>query len=284
MSAASWASSWLVSDHIHLVSEPSGPGLAVALDRGQPAVGGQPQDLRLDVQRAEPVGDDVVVEQAARGRLVDQVVEQPAQQHLEEEGEAGALVHQRRQRDLPAVADAADDAVAGDPRVLDEELVELRLAGDLAQRPHLDGVLLHVHQEVGQPLVLRRLRVRARDEHAPLRVLRAARPDLLPGDPPAVAVGHRAGLERREVGARVGLGEALAPDLLAGEDRAEEAVLLLVGAPDHQRRPAEQDAEHVGGSGARARPSSSKKIADSVSVAPRPPCSGGQWTAAQPPS
>ena len=37
-------------------------------------------------------------------------------------------------------------------------------------------------------------------------------------------------------------------------------------------------------SGARARPSSSKKIADSVSVAPRPPCSTGQWTAAQPPS
>ena len=40
----------------------------------------------------------------------------------------------------------------------------------------------------------------------------------------------------------------------------------------------------LAGSGARARPSSSKKIADSVSVAPRPPCSTGQCGAAQPPS
>ena len=36
----------------------------------------------------------------------------------------------------------------GDPRLLHEELVELGLAGDLAQRAHLDGVLLHVHEEV----------------------------------------------------------------------------------------------------------------------------------------
>ena len=140
------------------------------------------------MQRAEPVGDHVVVEQPALGGRVDQVVEQLAQPHLEEEREPCALVHQRRQRDLPAVADAADDVLVGDPRVLDEELVELRLAGDLAQRPDLDRVLLHVHQEVGQALVLRRLGVGARDEHAPLRVLRAAGPDLLAGDDPAVAV------------------------------------------------------------------------------------------------
>ena len=92
----------------------------------------------------------------------------------------------------------------------------------------------------------RRLGVRARHEHAPLRVLRAAGPDLLPGDAPAVAVGDRARLERGEVGAGVGLGEALAPDLVAGEDRPEEPVLLLARAPDHQRRAAEQDAQHVG--------------------------------------
>ena len=38
----------------------------------------------------------------------------------------------------------------------------------------------------------------------------------------------------------------------------------------------------MAGSGAPERPSSSKKIADSVSVAPRPPYSTGQCTAAQP--
>ena len=52
---------------------------------------------------------------------------------------------------------------------------------------------------------------------------------------------------------------------------------ISVGPPS--RRPST-----LAGSGARARPSSSKKIADSVSVAPRPPCSTGQCGAAQPPS
>src|SRR5206468_9505029 len=44
----------------------------------------------------------------------------------------------------------------------------------------------------------------------------------------------------------VGLGEALAPDLLGGEDGRQEALLLLVAAPHHQRRAAEQEAEDVG--------------------------------------
>ena len=61
--------------------------------------------------------------------------------------EAGALVHQRRDRDHPAVALAADDVLVGDVGVLDEELVELGLAGDLAQRPDLDLVLLHVQRK-----------------------------------------------------------------------------------------------------------------------------------------
>ena len=52
-----------------------------------------------------------VVERAVPAALVDQVVEQLAQADLQGEAEAGALVHQRRQRDLPAVADAADDVL-----------------------------------------------------------------------------------------------------------------------------------------------------------------------------
>ena len=89
-----------------------------------------------------------------------------------------------------------------DPGLLDEQLVELRLAGDLAERPDLDGVLVHVHQEVRQALVARRVLVRARDEHAPLGVVRERRPDLLARDDPLVAVAHRARLQRREVRAR----------------------------------------------------------------------------------
>ncbi len=204
---------------------------------------------RIDSQRHVQVGERSayasVLEQAALGGGVDHVVEQLAQADLQHEAEAGALVHERRERHLPAVADAADDVLVGDPRALDEQLVELRLAGDLAQRADLHGLLLHVHQEVGEALVLGCVGVGARDEHAPLGVLGAAGPDLLARDDPLVAVLDGAGLQRREVRARLGLGESLAPDLLAGEDRREVALLLLVVAPDHQRRAAEQEAEDV---------------------------------------
>ena len=89
------------------------------------------------------------------------------------------------------------------------------------------------------------LGVGARDEHAPLGVLRARGPHLLAVDDPLVAVLDRARLERRQVGAGLGLGEALAPDLVGGEDRVEVALLLLVGAPDHDRGTRQQQAEHV---------------------------------------
>ena len=162
------------------------------------------------------------------------------------EGEPGALVHQRRDRHRPAVADAADDVGVGDPRLLDEDLVELALAGDLDQRLGLHPGLLHVHQEVGEALVLGGVGVGAGDEHAPLGVLGEGRPDLLPGDDPFVAVLDRLRLQRGEVGARLRLGEALAPDLLGGEDRLQVALLLLVGAVGDHDRAAHRQAEHVG--------------------------------------
>ena len=138
-----------------------GPGLPVAFGVRQPLPGQQPQRLRADVQLGERVGDHAaVLEQAALGGERDRVVEQLAQPDLQCEAEPGALVHERRKRHLPAVADAADDVRVGDPGVLDEQLVELGLARDLAQRAHLRRVLLHVHEEVGQALVLGRPRCR----------------------------------------------------------------------------------------------------------------------------
>ena len=100
--------------------------------------------------------------------------------------------------------------------------------------------------------------VGAGDEHAPLRVLGEGRPDLLPGDHPFVAVLDRRRLQRGEVGARLGLGEPLAPDLLAGEDRLQVALLLLLGAVGDHHRPAHRQAEHVG----RARRFQARRLAD----------------------
>src|SRR5690606_4010587 len=56
-------------------------------------------------------------------------------------------------------------------------------------------------------------------------------------DAPLAAVEGRPRLHVREVGARVRLGVALAPDLLAARDRGQEATLLRVAAEgDHGRR------------------------------------------------
>ena len=47
----------------------------------------------------------------------------------------------------------------------------------------------------------------------------------------------------------VGLGEALAPDLLGGQDRLQVALLLLLAAVRDHHRAAHDQAEHVGGAG-----------------------------------
>src|SRR6185369_17043524 len=61
----------------------------------------------------------------------------------------------------------------------------------------------------------------------------------------AVAVALRAGPDGREVAARAGLAEELAPHLVAGEDRREKARLLLRAAVGDERRPGVVDADPV---------------------------------------
>src|SRR5260370_3548357 len=90
------------------------------------------------------------------------------------------------------------------------------------------------------------------------RELRAAGPDLLPLDPPAPTHLFRArgapaprspwpfplhsgrlGGQRREVGSGCGFGEELAPDLLAGENRPQEALFLSLRPETRDGRPGE---------------------------------------------
>ena len=66
--------------------------------------------------------------------------------------------------DPPPVADRADPLTVRNPDVGEKDLVELGLAGDLAQRPDFDAGVVHVAEEVGQAGVLDRLRVGARDQ------------------------------------------------------------------------------------------------------------------------
>ena len=109
---------------------------------------------------------------------------------------------------------AADEMVVGHEHVVEEHLVELRVAGDLHERTHLDAGRLHVDDEVRDALVLRRVGIGAGEADAPPRELRVAGPHLLAREQPAVVDARRRGRQRREVGAGVGLAEQLAPDLV----------------------------------------------------------------------
>ena len=149
----------------------------------------------------------------------------------EREAERAALVQQRRHRDLPAVADLAEQVLLRHLHVGEEDLVELRLAGDLHERPHLDARRVHVDDHVGEVL-----RSAARpgspsaDEDAVVGDVRERRPDLLAVDEEVVALVLDARPHGGEVGAGARLGEALAPDLLGREDLREVALLLLLAS------------------------------------------------------
>ena len=115
---------------------------------------------------------------------------------------------------MPALAFGAEAVGVGHPDVGEEHLVELGLAGDLAQRPDLHTRIGHVAQKVRQSRVLGHVRVGSRDQDRHLRVLGAGRPHLLPIDNPVVAVAYRAGGERREIRSRARFAEQLAVNVL----------------------------------------------------------------------
>ena len=129
--------------------------------------------------------------------------------------------------------------------VLEEHLVELGVAGDLAERAHGDPRRVHVEEEVGEPLVLLGARIGAGQQHHPVGDLREAGPDLLAVDHVVVAVLHGPGLEAGQVRSRVRLGVALAPDLLAGEDLLEVPLLLGLAPVRDDRGAGHPDAENV---------------------------------------
>ena len=146
--------------------------------------------------------------------------------------------------------------------VREEDLVELRLAGDLAQRPHLDPGRLHVHDQVGEPVVPLRVGVAAGEEDAEVGDVRERRPDLLAVDDEVAVLGARARADAREVGARARLREALAPDLLGARGSSPGAAASGASVPWAMIvGPAMPSPITPTCGGASARASSSRKIA-----------------------
>ena len=112
------------------------------------------------------------------------------------------------------------------------------------------------------PLCFGCVGVGAGDEHPPLGEVGEGGPHLLAVDDPLVAVAHGPGGEAGDVGAGARLAEELAPDLLAGEERAEVALLLLVGAVGDDGRRAHAVADR----GCRVRRRSARRRRCSVSL------------------
>ena len=161
--------------------------------------------------------------------------------------------------DRPAAPRLADEAVVADVRAGEEHLVEPVLAVHLVQRPDLDDRLADVDDEELSPWCLGMSRRswraasrgrptgtggadssarppssrRRRPRRPPRRAARAARP--APGGPPGSA--------RLRGRIRAGLGEELAPGLLATGQRGQGPGPLLLASVHEQHRPAEQLAE-----------------------------------------
>ena len=157
-----------------------------------------------------------------------------------------ALEAERRQRDPPPLAHAAQPHRVGDAHVGEEHLVERSAAAHLLDRAHLDPGQVHRDDEGRHALVLGHVDVGAGDQLAPGREQGAGAPDLLPVDDPLVAVTDGPAAQVRQVGAGAGLGEQLAAQLSGGEERRHVLRLLLVGAPRHDRGRDEAGRDAVG--------------------------------------
>ena len=96
-----------------------------------------------------------------------------------------------------ARAHGVEALLVGDADVGEEDLVELGVAGDLAQGPDLDPGRVHVHDEVGHAPVLGDVGVGAGHQHPPARRVGQGGPHLLAVDHPLVAVAARPGWRGR---------------------------------------------------------------------------------------
>src|SRR5207245_1302888 len=155
-----------------------------------------------------------------------------------------ALVAEDGHGDAPPLADLTDQVLARHARVLEEDLAELALAGDLAERAHADARRVELHEEEGDAAVAV-LRVGAREDEDPVGRRAEGGPHLRAVQHEGVAVEPRRGLERGEVAARPRLAEALAPDLVAREHGRDEAAALRLAAVVDERGAEEPDAEDV---------------------------------------
>ena len=194
-----------------------------------PDQGTRERDLDLRV-----VDQRLTVERAL-GRHAHRAVQPRAQLDLTGERGGTPLVSQRVHRDLPPIAALTEEVLLGHDDVVEEELAELRVAGDLGHGPQLDAGRAHVHDQHRDAAVRGHGLIGAGEHPAPARELAPGHPRLLSAEDEVVIALDGARAQRREVRPGLGLGEPLAPDLLGREDRRHVTAPLLVRAEAQQR-------------------------------------------------
>src|SRR3546814_2979282 len=112
---------------------------------------------------------------------------------------------------------------------------------DAGNRAHLEPRRIHRHDEATDPAFA--LAADAREQEHDIGARGVAGPDLRSVHHIAVVVGFGARLHIAEVGARLGLRKALAPQQFARSDRPQVAPLLCLGSEFHDRRSEEHTSE-----------------------------------------
>ncbi len=157
-------------------------------------------------------------------------------------GDAAGRADQPLALELPhdvveALADLAEHGGGRDAHVLEGQ--QRRVGGVHAEL--LEALLadhagrVHRHEEEREAVVAG-VRVGLGDEHDHVGAVAVGDVGLGAVDDVLVAVAHRARLDAGDVGAGVGLGDAEAEDLLAGDRGDDPLLLLLLGAEREDRR------------------------------------------------
>ncbi|MEZ5502268.1 MAG: hypothetical protein R3E50_06275 [Halioglobus sp.] len=132
--------------------------------------------------------------------------------------------------------DRSQQCAHGHAHIGEEDLRELVLAGQGGERFDGDPVQVHVHQQAGNTLVFRRLRIGAHQQLAVVGVMAQGVPDLLAVDDEMVAVLNGTAAQGGQVRAGVRFGKALAPDIVPASHARQERAFLLLGTPGHDGR------------------------------------------------
>src|ERR1700722_19720848 len=103
-------------------------------------------------------------------------------------------------------------------------------------RPRRYSGAVHREHEQRDPLLTAVLFRGSCCKHAPISYERIRSPNLLPGYPPTLAVGHGPCSQASQVRSRLGFAEALAPNHVAIRDARQVKSLLLGGAESHDGR------------------------------------------------